>query len=214
MHAYFWAPQQCENTWGAKKFKSLLFFNRSTPAYPAPLHTQASAPCPLGDARSLLVCATQAAWSLSGYSEFCILLTTLRPPGCLTPPGPSADLLALGALLDTRRPLATCSPPSCSATSFLLGFLQASLLPAKHSASSRQPIQCPPGYSASSRLPCARLVVRRHLDCSTSSLLVDVLVAQFHLGCQVLVSPWQLNALLSTRCTTGRLERPGCWAHP
>ena len=24
-HAYFWAPQQWENNWGAKKFKSLLF---------------------------------------------------------------------------------------------------------------------------------------------------------------------------------------------
>ena len=29
LHTYFWAPQQWENTWGAKKFKSRLFLNRS-----------------------------------------------------------------------------------------------------------------------------------------------------------------------------------------
>ena len=29
LHIYFWAPQQWETTWGAKKFKSPLFLNRT-----------------------------------------------------------------------------------------------------------------------------------------------------------------------------------------
>ena len=32
LHTYFWAPQQWENFWGAKKFKCRLFLNRSNAA--------------------------------------------------------------------------------------------------------------------------------------------------------------------------------------
>ena len=123
--------------------------------------------------RSWLAGTIQAAWRLSDHSGFGALLVILHPPGCLTPSWPLGILLAPRVLLETRRPLATCCPPSCSTTSFLQSALQATGLPPKHSASSRQPIQRLPGHSASSWLPCALLVVRRHPECTTTSSLLD-----------------------------------------
>ena len=41
LQAFFWAPQEWENTWGANKFKSWLFLNRFTP----PRHPQWRRPC-------------------------------------------------------------------------------------------------------------------------------------------------------------------------
>ena len=115
------------------------------------------------------------------------LLTGRRNPRCLASSGCSEFF---GCPLGSRCPpghlrlLVTCCPPrpSCSAISLLLGVLQATRLPLKHSASSQRPIQRPAGHSASSWLLCAFLLVRRHPDCSATFLLPDVMAAQCHLG--------------------------------
>ena len=119
--------------------------------------------------------------------------------------------MAPGALLDTRRPLVTCCPPSCSATSFGLGLLQATRLRAKHSAPFRQPIQCPPGHSASSWPPCALLAVRPPPCCSMYWSLHVILAAKRYCppdstrswpldALKAVWSPWLLGSFLILRC--------------